>query len=121
MKNPELVVIVGAGPGVGAAVAEAFAHKGHPILLVSRSAENLKKLAVGIRAIGVTVTTAVADAGVPGDVARVIAEIATPIDALVYNSAAFGGPLLGASESEIRAATEEKPWCELHLSYWRKN
>jgi len=106
MKNPELVIIVGAGPGVGTAVAKAFALKGHPIHLISRSAENLEKLAIDIRATGVAVTTATADAAIPGDVARAIGEISAPVDALVYNSAAFGGPLLAASPEEIRSASE---------------
>ena len=106
MKNPELVIVVGAGPGVGAAVAQAFARKGHPIHLISRNVDNLEKLAEEIRATGVSVTTAVADAAVPGDVARAIEEISAPIDALVYNSAAFGGPLLAAGSDEIRSATE---------------
>lgn len=106
MKSPELVVVIGAGPGVGAAVAGAFARKGHPILLVSRSAANLEKLAEGIRRTGVEVSTAEADAAIPGDIARVIEQISTPIDALVYNSAAFGGPLLSSSSEQIRSATE---------------
>jgi NADP-dependent 3-hydroxy acid dehydrogenase YdfG len=104
--NPELVVVVGAGPGVGAAVAHAFAEKGHPILLIARNIENLEEIAAGLRILGSSVTTAVADASLPNDVARVIEKIEGPIDALVYNAAAFGGPLLATETEEVRLATE---------------
>jgi short-subunit dehydrogenase len=106
LSNPELVVVVGAGPGVGIAVASAFAEKGHPILLIARSAENLEELGAALRISGATVRTAVADASLPGDVARVIEAIDSPVDALVYNAAAFGGPLLASASEEVRLATE---------------
>jgi len=106
MSNPELVVVVGAGPGVGAAVASAFAKKGHPLLLVARNAANLENLAQGLRESGADVSTALGDAATPGDIARVINEIEGGISALVYNAAAFGGPLLQTSEADLNSATE---------------
>jgi short-subunit dehydrogenase len=105
-ENPELVVVVGAGPGVGTAVAQAFAAKGHPILLVSRNIENLEELAAALRILGATVDVAIADASLAGDVARVIESVDRPIDALVYNAAAFGGPLLATAPEALRLATE---------------
>ncbi len=106
MNNPELVVVVGAGPGVGVGVAQAFAEKGHPILLISRNIENLEEMAAALRILGATVDVAVADASVPSDVARAVEAIDQPIDALVYNAAAFGGPLLATPSEEVRLATE---------------
>ena len=106
MNNPELVVVVGAGPGVGVGVAQAFAEKGHPILLISRNIENLEEMAAALRILGATVDVTVADASLPHDVARAIAAVDRPIDALVYNAAAFGGPLLATAEEEVRLATE---------------
>ena len=106
MNNPELVVVVGAGPGVGVGVAQAFAEKGHPLLLISRNIENLEEMAAALRILGATVDVAVADASLPGDVARVLENLDKPIDALVYNAAAFGGPLLATPDQEVRLATE---------------
>ena len=106
MENPELVVVVGAGPGVSTAVAQAFAEKGHPILLISRNIENLEELAAALRILGATVSIAVADASLPDDTARAINEIDVPVDALVYNAAGWGGPLLATPEAELRLATE---------------
>ena len=106
MENPELVVVVGAGPGVSTAVAQAFAEKGHPILLISRNIENLEELAAALRILGATVSIAVADASLPDDVARAINELDVPVDALVYNAAGWGGPLLATPEAELRLATE---------------
>ena len=106
MNNPELVVVVGAGPGVGVGVAQAFAEKGHPLLLISRNIENLEEMAAALRILGATVDVAVADASLPGDVARVLEILDKPIDALVYNAAAFGGPLLATPDQEVRLATE---------------
>ena len=106
MNNPELVVVVGAGPGVGIGVAQAFAEKGHPILLISRNIENLEEMAAALRILGAKVDVAVADASVPNDVARAVEAVDQPIDALVYNAAAFGGPLLATPVEEVRVATE---------------
>ena len=106
MGSKGLVVVVGVGPGVGLGVAEAFAKEGHPLLIVARSAAKLEEMAVGLRASGATVSTATADASIEGDVARVISQIDEPISALVYNAAAFGGPLLATGAEALRSATE---------------
>ena len=106
MSNQELVIVVGVGPGVGLGVAEAFAKKGHPLLIVARNAAKLEEMAAGLRSAGAVVTTAVADAAIPGDIARVISAVDSPISALVYNAAAFGGPLLATDSDQIRSASE---------------
>ena len=106
MNNPNLVVVIGAGPGVGAAVANAFAQKGHPLLLVARNASKLADIAANLRASGAVVQVATADASEPDAIANVINQIDVPLSALVYNAAAFGGSLLTTDSSQIRAANE---------------
>jgi len=106
VSSQGLVVVVGVGPGVGLGVSEAFAQEGHSLLLIARNSSKLEEMATRLRATGAIVNTAAADASIEGDVARVIAEINEPISALVYNPAAFGGPLLAADAASLRRATE---------------
>ena len=101
-----LVVIVGAGPGVGAAVARAFAGEGRRLLLIARNPERLDQLAAELKDSGASVETATADASVPGALEHVINGLNEPISVLVYNAAGMGGPLLEADPEEIRSATE---------------
>lgn len=58
----KLLVVVGAGPGVGAAVARRFGHEGYDVAMVARSAEKLEQLTADLQAAGVT------SAGSPVDV-----------------------------------------------------
>lgn len=43
--DKQIVVVVGAGPGLGFSVARKFAEQGHPVALLSRSKERLESLA----------------------------------------------------------------------------
>ena len=104
--SKNVVVIVGAGPGVSAAVASEFVAKGHPLVLIARNEANLQGLAGKLEAQGGSVEIMVADAAVPAEVANAIATINQPIAALVYNAAGWGGPLLEAADAELRSATE---------------
>jgi short-subunit dehydrogenase len=106
MTNKDMVIIVGAGPGVSGAVATAFAKNGYPIMLIARNEKNLESIASPLRDMGVSVTIHSGDASVPGDIARIISQVTVPISALVYNASGIGGPLLKASDEEIRSATE---------------
>jgi short-subunit dehydrogenase len=106
MTNKDMVIIVGAGPGVSGAVATAFAKNGYPIMLIARNEKNLESIASPLRDMGVSVTIHSGDASVPGDIARIISQVTVPISALVYNAAGIGGPLLKASDEEIRSASE---------------
>lgn len=56
-----VVLVVGAGPGIGAAVAHRFAGEGYAVALVGRSRDTLTGLADGLRAEGVTVGWTAAD------------------------------------------------------------
>ena len=106
MTNKDMVIIVGAGPGVSGAVATAFAKNGYPIMLIARNEKNLEGIASPLRDMGVSVTVHSGDASVPGDIARIISGVTEPISALVYNASGIGGPLLKASDEEIRSASE---------------
>ncbi|KAJ1024160.1 hypothetical protein NDA16_002999 [Ustilago loliicola] len=47
----QIVVVVGAGPGLGFSVARKFAEQGHPVALLSRSKDRLKSLASQINSL----------------------------------------------------------------------
>ena len=61
-----LAVVVGVGPGVGLAVARAFAREGHDIAMIGISEEALAPLAATLVSEGVNVATAAVDAGDDG-------------------------------------------------------
>lgn len=46
----QIVVVLGAGPGLGFSAAKKFAEQGHPVALLSRSKDNLEPLASQINA-----------------------------------------------------------------------
>ncbi|MFA1538754.1 SDR family NAD(P)-dependent oxidoreductase [Actinomadura monticuli] len=83
-------VVIGAGPGIGRAVARRFAREGHPIALVARGEETLRAAAHGIGSTGVPVVALAADSAdedaLRAALDRAVAEIGLP-DVLVYNAA----------------------------------
>src|SRR5260370_13033209 len=80
-QQKPVAVVVGVGPGTGAALARRFA-KGYRIALVARSADYLKTLAAEIRADDAEVLEAPADVGnfseVAGAFAAIRAKLAQP-------------------------------------------
>lgn len=48
MASKKIVVILGAGPGLGQACGRIFANKGHPVALLSRSLDRLEQLSNAI-------------------------------------------------------------------------
>jgi len=70
------LVVVGAGPGVGAAVARRFASEGYAVGLVARNAGRLAALASEVATLGVPVGTATADATEPDQVRGALASLA---------------------------------------------
>lgn len=72
----DVVVVVGAGPGIGASVARRFAAEGYSVGLIARSAPRLERMAAELaQATGADVATAVADATDPGQVRTAIADV----------------------------------------------
>ncbi len=53
MSNP-VIVVVGAGPGVGASVARRFGREGYDVALLARTAEPLEELGTQLRGEGIT-------------------------------------------------------------------
>ncbi|MEU9841934.1 SDR family NAD(P)-dependent oxidoreductase [Actinomadura sp. NPDC048032] len=83
-------VVIGAGPGIGQAVARRFAREGYPIALVARGDETLRAAARAVEPSGVPVVTLAADCAdedaLRAALDRAVAEHGLP-DVVVYNAA----------------------------------
>ncbi|KAJ3191637.1 hypothetical protein HK101_007535 [Irineochytrium annulatum] len=101
-----VAIVFGAGPGLGAGVARAFAQKGYSVALMARTASKLDAIADSINAAGGKAK------GFPADISE--SSIATafravraefknaPIRVAVYNASSFGmKPFLDTTRSEI--------------------
>jgi NAD(P)-dependent dehydrogenase (short-subunit alcohol dehydrogenase family) len=106
-ETKQVAVIVGAGPGLGAAAAKRFAEAGMTSVLVSRNAERLEELAAGIQG-------AVAypcDATDEATVEQLFSDVETkygPVEVLVYNpGGGFGRtPVVEQTAERFRAVWE---------------
>lgn len=88
------IVIFGAGPGLGKAVAHRYASEGYKVLLVARRLEPLKQLAEEVSFGGASIHAISADLSNTGAVASLADEIRSKIgnpDVLYYGPTA-GGP-----------------------------
>lgn len=84
-------VVIGAGPGVGLAVARQFARGGFALTLIARGLDGQSAPVVALRAEGFAVDVAKADAGDPVALAAQLSAIEAehgPVEVLVYNAAA---------------------------------
>jgi NAD(P)-dependent dehydrogenase (short-subunit alcohol dehydrogenase family) len=63
MTDPRHLLLVGTGPGLGAAIARRFAREGYRLTLVARSEEAIATIAQELRAAGTDVAVVQADAG----------------------------------------------------------
>jgi len=83
-----VIAIIGAGPGLGAAVARRFGREGFAVALIARTQSTLDELAATLRADGVTAAGFAADVRVPeqleGALSRAAAELGE-ITALQYS------------------------------------
>ncbi|MET4580534.1 NAD(P)-dependent dehydrogenase (short-subunit alcohol dehydrogenase family) [Conyzicola nivalis] len=83
-----VIAIIGAGPGLGAAVARRFGREGFSIALISRDQSKLDAMAAELRVQGLTASGYAADVRVPATIedalARAAAELG-PITALQYS------------------------------------
>ncbi|TDP91081.1 SDR family NAD(P)-dependent oxidoreductase [Labedaea rhizosphaerae] len=83
-------VVVGAGPGIGRAVAARFAREGLPVAVIARRARTVRDTAATLREFAVPVVELVADstdeAGLRAALDKAAAELGPP-DVLVYNAA----------------------------------
>ena len=88
------LLLVGAGPGLGLAVAHRFAAGGYRLTLVARSADRLGELARSLEDTGAEINTVEADASSPEDLRARMAELYAGEGApgvVIYN-AVLGAP-----------------------------
>ncbi len=105
-----VVVVTGAGAGVGRATAREFARAGYDVGLISRNAERLEAAAGEVRALGMracVATADVADAGAVEAAADTIEGSLGPIDVWVNNAmATVFSPVSRSDPAEFKRGTE---------------
>jgi len=102
------LLLVGAGPGLGTAVARRFAAGGYRVTLVARGASRLGELAGALAETGAEINTIAADAGDPDGLGARMRELYLGDGApgvIIYN-AVMGAPdrLLESSVAHLQAA-----------------
>ena len=106
------IVIVGAGPNLGAAIARRFGREGMPVGLVSRNREKLELLAGDLAQDGITAGFAPADIRDATALSSAIGSLADrlgAIEVLEYSPVPAGEymkPVLETSVDDVRAALE---------------
>jgi NADP-dependent 3-hydroxy acid dehydrogenase YdfG len=91
MSNP-VIIIVGAGPGVGAATARKFAAAGYDIGLLARNAGRLEEFAAELDRAGANVGWAAVDIADPAELdstLRRMTDSTGRVDVLLHNAVAF--------------------------------
>lgn len=97
MDQPDTVLITGASAGIGAAYADRFARRGHPVVLVARNQSRLEELAARLsREYHVKAEVLPADLTVPAERARVEHRLHSDdtIGILLNNAGVEGGSAL---------------------------
>jgi short-subunit dehydrogenase len=106
------IVIVGAGPNLGAAIARRFGSEGLAVGLVSRNQEKLKRLAEDLRQEGISADVAPADIRDTSALPSAISSLADrlgAIEVLEYSPVPAGEymqPILKTTVDDVRAALE---------------
>lgn len=91
MSSP-VIVVVGAGPGLGASVARRYAREGYDVVLLSRDADELGQLGTALRSDGVVASWTALDVTHDAALRRAVTEVgerAGRIDVLHFNPSAF--------------------------------
>jgi NADP-dependent 3-hydroxy acid dehydrogenase YdfG len=105
-----VVVITGAGAGIGRATARAFAGRGYDVALISRDADRLEAAATEIRGMGrraLVLPLDVADAGAVESAAETIETELGPIDVWVNDAAtSVYGPIDQLQHEELHRVTD---------------
>lgn len=102
------LLVIGAGPGLGAAIARRFAQGGYRVTLLARDVRRLKDLASGLQTTGAIVGTIAADASDPENFQAALSSVYAASNApglMVYN-AIMGAPdtLLESDITHLRHA-----------------
>jgi short-subunit dehydrogenase len=103
------LLLVGAGPGLGMALARRFADGGYRVTLVARSTDRLSDLAVGLADAGAQIDTIAADASDPEGLGARMAELYNEQGApgvIIYNA------VMGAPDKLLSSSVEH-----LHMAY----
>ena len=102
------LLLLGAGPGLGASVARRFAREGYRLTLVARSQATLAALADELRGAGTDVTVVVADAGDPDRLRAAVAPLFARPGApgvVIYSAALMASDdLLSVTPEQLAAA-----------------
>lgn len=104
-KGP--AIIIGYGPGVSGAVAEAFAREGHPLALIARDAAKLDAAAAAFRARGIEAQGFAADASNAASLTGALDAVRNRFgdcEVLLYNAAFWRpGPVLETTPESFDA------------------
>src|SRR4051794_24504660 len=106
------IVIVGAGPNLGAAVARRFGREGLSVGLVSRNQDKLATLTEELRGDGLTAEHAAADIRDADALARAVVTLAGhlgPVEVLEYSplpAQEFMKPILETTVDDVRGPLE---------------
>lgn len=103
------IAIVGAGPGVGLAVAERFGRAGFKVALLARNAERLDTMVQGLAGQGIEAKAFVADMLDRASLVQALAAAATalgPIEVLVYSPS--GTPEGLVTSRHLTAESEQR-------------
>jgi NADP-dependent 3-hydroxy acid dehydrogenase YdfG len=106
------IVIVGAGPNLGAAIARRFGREGMPVGLIARDATKLEALASDLRGAGITAEHATADIRDAGALTAAIGSLAErlgPVEVLEYSplpAREFMKPILETTVDDVRGPLE---------------
>lgn len=92
MNKPKVAVVLGVGPGLGAAIAHRFAREGFAVGLMARSEDKLTQIQLEIEQEGGVALSISVDATDPASVAAAFAQVKEKLDApevFVYNAGIF--------------------------------
>jgi NADP-dependent 3-hydroxy acid dehydrogenase YdfG len=87
--DPRHLLVIGAGPGLGGAIAHRFAQSGYHLTLLARHTDGLAKLASDLADTGAAIDTVAADAGDPESLRATLTSLYAGTGApgvLVYNA-----------------------------------
>jgi NAD(P)-dependent dehydrogenase (short-subunit alcohol dehydrogenase family) len=109
MERKQVAVIVGAGPGLGCALAQRFARASMHVAMARRDAARLDVLAAGCSGIGHAVRAYVCNAADEGSVNALFEQVERELgepDLVVYNA----GRMVSGSILQADAAEFERAW-----------